>query len=65
MIVFQGQAYAGRYLNAATAALLDDDKQCDPSFEEDRSLNVGQWPFHLVYENAEFVKAALQTAVRC
>ncbi|MDN6358635.1 MAG: hypothetical protein L0K38_13215 [Yaniella sp.] len=31
----------------------------------DRDLNVAQWGYHLVYENAAFVKAALQTAVRC
>jgi len=31
----------------------------------DRDLNVAQWGYHLVYENAAFLKAALQTAVRC
>jgi len=31
----------------------------------DRDLSVGQWGYHLVYENAAFLKAALQTAVRC
>src|SRR5699024_4998213 len=31
----------------------------------DRDLNVAQWGYHLVYENVAFLKAALQTAVRC
>ena len=31
----------------------------------DRDLNVAQWGYHLVYENAAFLKAALQTTFRC
>lgn len=31
----------------------------------ERDLSFGQWGYHLVYENAAFLKAVLQTSLRC
>lgn len=43
---------------------LDDEVDVNVVFSE-RDLNVAQWGYHLVYENAAFLKAALKATARC
>lgn len=43
---------------------LGDDFQVNVVYPE-RDLSFTQWAWHVVYENAAFVKAAWQTATRC
>jgi len=43
---------------------LGDDVEVNVVFAE-RDLSVAQWGFHIVYENAALLKAALQTTLRC
>ncbi|MDN5912732.1 MAG: hypothetical protein L0K46_05130 [Yaniella sp.] len=43
---------------------LGDDVDVNVVFA-DRDLSVGQWGYHIVYENAAFLKAAWQTTFRC
>lgn len=41
------------------------DNVCVNLVHADLELNIFQWAWHLVYENAAFIKALWQTAARC
>ncbi|GAA4118547.1 hypothetical protein GCM10022249_23430 [Enteractinococcus coprophilus] len=43
---------------------LDGDVEINIVFSE-RDLNISEWAWHVVYENAAFLKAAWETTTRC